>query len=132
MLWPAAGAAPRSVNDGSLVLRLRYGRVGLLLAGDLEATGEQALVTSGQALASNLLKVPHQGSRTSCSELLLDAVRPTHAVISVGPNSYGHPAPETVARLRARGIDLHRTDLGGMVTYATDGARLRQSAYGRR
>ena len=63
-----------------------------------------------------VLSVGHHGSVTSTHELLLDAVTPEAAVISVGENSYGHPAEETLARLKARGISVFRTDIYGNIT----------------
>ena len=48
---------------------------------------------------------------------LLEAVRPEYAVLSVGYNSYGHPAPEALARLEAAGCDIYRTDWSGTVRF---------------
>ena len=69
----------------------------------------------------DLLKVGHHGSRGSTSDAWLDALAPAVAIISLGRNDYGHPAPATLARLRAHGVDVHRTDLEGTVTVVTDG-----------
>jgi competence protein ComEC len=65
--------------------------------------------------------VGHHGSRGSTGEELLDSLRPLAAVISVGRNDYGHPSPETLARLDARRIAVLRTDRDGTVSVATDG-----------
>ena len=60
--------------------------------------------------------VGHQGSKySSCAEFLA-AVRPEAAVISVGSNSYGHPAEETIERLEAAGAIVRRTDQEGTIT----------------
>jgi competence protein ComEC len=59
----------------------------------------------------------HHGSAGSTSDELLDGVRPELAVISVGYNSYGHPAAETLERLTARNIQIYRTDTMGSVTF---------------
>ncbi|MBI5832904.1 MAG: DNA internalization-related competence protein ComEC/Rec2 [Armatimonadetes bacterium] len=132
VVWPPAEVGKMGVNDTSAVLRVRYGSTALLLAGDLEAAGEQELVASGADLAATVLKVPHQGSATSCTEALLSAVSPKQAAVSVGPNMYGHPAPLTLARLRERGIGVHRTDDEGMITYTSDGSEVRVRTFGRR
>ncbi len=63
---------------------------------------------------------------------LLDAVAPSQAVISCGPNVYGHPDPGTLGRLASRGIAVARTDRDGMVTYRSDGRTITESRYGRR
>jgi competence protein ComEC len=80
-----------------------------------------------------VLKVAHHGSRTSTSEMFLQATRPRSASISVGVrNGYSHPAPEVVDRLRAHRIHVLRTDRDGMITWRFDerGARVRVSGRG--
>jgi competence protein ComEC len=58
--------------------------------------------------------VPHHGSRSSSSEVFLRATRPAVAVMQLGyRNRYGHPHPEVLARYRAAGIDVVRTDACG-------------------
>ena len=109
-----------SVNDASLVLRVEYAGRRVLFTGDIEANGEGELVgrrAVGQQIASDVLKVPHHGSRTSSGADLLDAVRPGLAVISLGwHNRFHFPRPEVIARYRARDIRILRTDLDGAVT----------------
>jgi len=63
-----------------------------------------------------LLKVAHYGSRYSTSASFLSEARPQFAVISVGPNSYGHPTPETIAALKAAGTRIYSTQKNGTVT----------------
>jgi competence protein ComEC len=117
-----------SVNDASLVLRVAFAGRALLFPGDLEADGEGELAgrqALGQAVAADILKVPHHGSRTSSSDDLLDAVRPALAVMSLGwHNQFHFPAPEVLARYAARGARTLRTDRDGavVVTVGPDGA----------
>jgi competence protein ComEC len=73
------------------------------------------------SLQAEILKVAHHGSKFSSSEVFLAAVQPSEAIISVGPNAYGHPSPEAVARLSASGARLWRTDFVGTVTAVVDG-----------
>jgi competence protein ComEC len=111
------------LNDSSVVLRLVYGDVSFLLTGDIEAAGEQALLTGGGDLRSTVLKVAHHGSDGSSTPRFLSAVGPEVAVVSAGPeNTYGHPSPTTLLRLA--GVPLLRTDDNGSVRFQTDGRRL--------
>jgi competence protein ComEC len=115
-----------SVNDASLVLRLGFSGRWLLFTGDVEEQGEGELVAraaafGGQGIACDVIKVPHHGSRTSSTPELLDAVGPRLAVISLGRhNRFGFPRPEVLARYRARGIEVRRTDQDGAVTITID------------
>jgi competence protein ComEC len=108
-----------SVNDASLVVRIDFAGRGALFAGDLEADGEGELAgrrAAGDHVASDVLKVPHHGSRTSSSPELLDAVRPALAVISLGwQNRFHFPNPEVVTRYAERGVRVLRTDRDGAV-----------------
>ena len=69
----------------------------------------------------DLLKVGHHGSRGSTGPGWLEQLRPAVAVISVGRNEYGHPAPATMARLGEAGVAIRRTDEDGTVSVRTDG-----------
>ncbi|MET3290151.1 UNVERIFIED_CONTAM: competence protein ComEC [Brevibacillus sp. OAP136] len=108
-------------NDASIVLLLEaYGKR-ILFTGDMGEEVEQRLAKEGLLSPIDVLKVGHHGSKTGTSELLLDRTRPTLAIISVGQkNRYGHPAPEILARLKARGIHTIRTDQSGAVTLRID------------
>jgi competence protein ComEC len=100
-------------NAVSCVLRVQDAAgQSLLLTGDIEAAQEAALVQRhGARLASDLLLVPHHGSRTSSTTGLLDAVQPRIAIVQAGYRSrFGHPAPDVLARLQARGIIVVRND----------------------
>jgi len=68
--------------------------------------------------------VGHHGSRGSTGDAWLTALKPTVAVISLGRNDYGHPAPATLGRLRDHGVAVHRTDREGTITVVTDGRRM--------
>jgi competence protein ComEC len=119
-------ASQRSANDASAVLMVQHGRLRFLLTGDAEAAEEAWLVDRwGDALAATVLKVGHHGSRTSSTPALLDAVRPQVALVSVGAgNRYGHPAPEVLDALAARGVELLRTDRDGDIILRSDGRTL--------
>ena len=123
--WEVAGHAARGRNDETLVLRIEYGLASFLLASDIEAAAEQALVASEAPLRATVLKVAHHGSRTSSTPAFLHTVAPTAAVISVGArNPYGHPDAGVLERLRTAGARVYRTDSDGAVIFETDGRAL--------
>jgi len=118
-LWPTADVldAPEDANDISAVVQLRYGSFSALLTGDAPQFVEHALVSRyGERLRADVAKAGHHGSRTASSQEWLETVHPALVVISCGRrNQYGHPAPETVERLRADHIGVARTDEDGTV-----------------
>lgn len=117
---PKAGRS----NEESLVLHARFGETSVLFAGDIHEASEREMLARGGLPRADVLKVAHHGSRTSTSEAFLEAIAPTVALVSAGwLNSYGHPHPMVVARLRARGIALFRTDRDGAITLRSDGRR---------
>ena len=97
----------RKSNALSCVVRVTGSNGSALLTGDIERGQEAQLVASlGTALRSDVLIVPHHGSRTSSTPAFIDAVRPTVAVFQAGYLSrFRHPAPDVVARYVERGIE---------------------------
>ena len=91
------------------------GSFDLLVTGDMDMAGERALIAAYDLPDVEALVAGHHGSRSSTSEELLEAVRPETALISVGDNSYGHPAEETMIRLDKAGAEICRTDLQGTI-----------------
>ena len=111
-------------NDDSLVIKLTYGELDVLFTGDIGKNAEARLVASGQDLRSEILKVPHHGSRTSSSDAFLDAVQPRYAIFSLGRgNQYQFPHADVVARYQALGCIQLRTDEAAAITLRTDGIR---------
>ena len=111
-------------NDDSLVMKITYGEVDILFTGDIGKKAESRLIASGQDLRSEILKVPHHGSRTSSSAPFLDAVQPRYAIFSLGQgNRYQFPHADVVHRYQERGCPMLRTDESGAITLRTDGKR---------
>jgi competence protein ComEC len=110
-------------NDNSVVLRISFGQVHVLLTGDAERQAEQSMLRSDQPLQAQILKVSHHGSQTGSSEAFLRAVQPKIALISAGRgNRFGHPRPEVLQRLQAVGAAVYRTDQHGTITIITNGS----------
>ena len=129
--WAATLA---DANLASSVLVARIGAVRVLLTGDAEGPEEDWLLEhDADALAADVLKVAHHGSRTSTTPAFLAAVRPRLALVSVGAhNSYGHPDADVMQRLHAAGAQLLRTDRAGTIVVRTDGRRITVEARGER
>ncbi len=115
-------------NNRSVVIKLQYGQVGIILEGDAEGEAERAMVARyGAFLRAALLKAAHHGSGTSCTERFLAFVSPEQAAVSVGRhNRFGHPSPSVLERFRAIRTDLHRTDEEGALVYESDGRTLKR------
>lgn len=122
--WPGPVPQPEGPNDASVAILVRSGGLRLLLLGDLEPPDQQGLLRSPEAaeLAGvDVLKVAHHGSAYQDADLIR-LVAPRVALISVGAgNPYGHPAPSTVAALRAGGALVLRTDRDGALAVAGTG-----------
>ncbi len=120
----AVTASPRP-NDHAIVLRVELGLASILLASDIEAAAERALVARAAPLGATVLKVGHHGAAGSSTSPFVAAVRPAIAVVSVGArNAYGHPNAGALARLAGAGAHVYRTDRDGAVIVETDGRTL--------
>ncbi|GGM92651.1 DNA internalization-related competence protein ComEC/Rec2 [Thermus composti] len=112
VLWPRHLSGED--NRDGLALLLDFGRGKALLLADLPQAVE-AQLHPGRVEA---IQISHHGARTGTSETLLERARPQVALIGVGKNPYGHPHPEVLKRLEARGIRVLRTDRVGAIRVA--------------
>jgi competence protein ComEC len=111
------GSLSGDANEDSVVLLVVAGGKEFLFTGDCTGANESlvgSICARGPPLY--LLKVAHHGSRYSTSSGFLSETNPKFAVISVGSNSYGHPAPETISALKADGTRIYSTQKNGTVT----------------
>jgi len=111
-------------NNNSVICRVVYGGVRILLMGDAEHEEQGRLLASGIDLESQVLKVSHHGSDDGTSLELIRLVKPEYAIISVGAgNEYGHPHKSVLKMLATErtGAKIYRTDLNGTITIFTDG-----------
>lgn len=112
----------QSLNNSSLMLKLMYRNVKVLLTGDSEIPVEQRMLEQGLNLKADLVKIGHHGSISSTGQEFLDSVKPKFAVISVGVNNkFGHPSQFVVDRIEEKGIKLFRTDEKGAVVATSYG-----------
>jgi competence protein ComEC len=113
-------------NNNSMVIRIKYGEIAVLVTGDIESPAEQEIVRmykkTPQKIYANILKVPHHGSNTSSTLEFLNLVSPEVAIISCGINNrFGHPKKNVLNRYKRLGINIFRTDLDGTVEVVIDG-----------
>jgi competence protein ComEC len=108
----------RKSNDLSCVLQIESAGGRVLLTGDIEARAEAEMLERAPAMRpSDVVVVPHHGSRTSSTSAFIAAVSPSLAVFAAGyRNRFGHPRPEVVARYLNAGVGRLRTDLQGAIT----------------
>jgi competence protein ComEC len=112
----------KDINNRSLVLRLTYKDISLLLTGDISREVERELMQTVPCLKSTILKVPHHSSATSSSSAFLREVQPEIALLSLGyANIFHLPHPDVIKRYHDQGCELLRTDQDGAITIETDG-----------
>lgn len=126
VLFPDRDESTQKVtNDGSTVLHVVYGKTSFMLTGDLPSTFEDYLVGLDEKdgnLKSDVLKAGHHGSKYSTDDLWLAAVHPQIVAISAGKdNTYGHPNPETIARIKNEGAEILSTIDHGTIRFVSDG-----------
>ncbi|PXW94733.1 competence protein ComEC [Sphaerotilus hippei] len=116
---------PGRSNARSCVLQIRNASRSVLLTGDMEREQELTLLQAPTLkIRTDVMLVPHHGSRTSSSDEWLRAVKPDVAVVQAGYlNRYGHPAAEVMARYGAHGIGVIRTDSCGAWRWSSTNAR---------
>jgi competence protein ComEC len=111
-------------NDSSLVIMVEVKGLRLLLTGDVEPPGQQAILAAGADLRADVLKIPHHGSAQQ-DPAFFAATHARVAIASAGvANDYGHPAPRTVHLARSSGMTVLRTDQDGSVAVRLDRERL--------
>jgi competence protein ComEC len=100
-------------NNNSLVLKLTYLGQNVLLTADMEQEEMEEIAASGVDLETDIFKEPHHGSRFSLDKPWLDGIHPRAVIISVGKNTFGHPAPEVLKYWDHRNVPVYRTDEEG-------------------
>lgn len=113
-------------NEAGLSIYAALPDFSVLVTGDLSSDSEAELLRNQSVPHADLLVAGHHGSKYSTSALLLRKIAPKAVVISVGENSYGHPAGDTLSRIQAAGATILRTDQMGTIRCigAEDGIRV--------
>ncbi len=115
--WQSYDVEKLKDNDRGCVLKITSRFGSLLLPADIESSSEQALVEAqSDALAADVLVVPHHGSKTSSTPDFIARVHPKIAIFTTGyRNRFGHPKAEVVARYKDAGSRIYRSDEDGAV-----------------
>jgi competence protein ComEC len=116
----------RTTNNNSMVVKVSFGEISFLFAGDITAEAERELVDlAGADLGCDVLLVPHHGSRTSSSRPFLLSVQPDVAVFSAGwKNRFRFPHSSVLDAYDKIGCRIFRTDRNGAIMLKTNGKRL--------
>jgi competence protein ComEC len=131
VLWPentirnfaAMPGEGSQINNSSIAMLVTTADWSIFTAGDLEPPAQHEIL--GTVRTVDIYKVCHHGSKYQDQELM-SALAAQIAVISVGAkNSYGHPAPETIASLTRLGTQVLRTDLDGAIAITAKEHHLR-------
>jgi competence protein ComEC len=104
--------------DSSVAYLLRVNGAAALFTGDIDTSVSKDVAVRLPSLEGRLdiFLVTHHGSRYATPNALLDVARPRYAVLSTGPNQFGHPTPETIARLKDVPSTIWCTDVNGTIT----------------
>ena len=114
VLWPLEPFNAQEDNQNSIVTRISSGSFRTAILGDVASDVENRLGLGPLTVH----KVAHHGSRFSTDARLLEETQPQYAVISVGRNTYGHPNPDLLERLKNQGVKVLRTDRVGAIRFA--------------
>lgn len=114
-----------NINNMSVITKICYKDTSFIFQGDAEKKVENSLLRNEVDLTADIIKLGHHGSNTSSTEKYLKAVNPKAAVISCGlGNSYGHPHPDVLTRLKVLGIDTYTTAELGWIEAVSDGEKI--------
>jgi competence protein ComEC len=110
-------------NNRSCVLQVSSKAGSVLFTGDIEKeTERQLLIRYGRQLDSDILIVPHHGSKTSSTTAFIKAVDPEISIFSVGyKNKFKFPNSKVMARYVALGGTLLQTDKNGALSISLTG-----------
>lgn len=111
-----APVSEHSDNERSIAVQFRFGTFDMLMTGDMGTETEQELLRTHDLSSVEVLVAGHHGAKGSTGEALLETTEPAYVLISVGDNSYGHPAPQTLQRIQESGALVYRTDQCGNIT----------------
>lgn len=127
ILWPVEHLVSNNMNNTSLVILLNYNERNILLPGDIENDVEYKI--TNDLMKSDILIIPHHGSKTSSSEQFVEAVRPSFSVVSYGKNSYGIPSKEVLLKYEKINSTVLSTFSNGEINFVLKDENLYYNTY---
>ncbi|WP_114327080.1 DNA internalization-related competence protein ComEC/Rec2 [Candidatus Colwellia aromaticivorans] len=128
MLWPKSIVSEE--NDDSCVLLISDGKHNVLLTGDISKKVEAALLQQYPDLNTDILVVPHHGSKTSSSDLFITTLQPAFAVVSAGYlNRWRMPVVEVVQRYQQHNVKLLSTAKSGQIIFTLSEHGINKQSY---
>ncbi|WP_176466010.1 DNA internalization-related competence protein ComEC/Rec2 [Vibrio metoecus] len=118
VLWPPR-LVNRAYNQHSCVIRMTdlQSNHSVLLSGDVTAMGEWLLARGGALLSSEVMIVPHHGSKTSSTAEFIAKVEPRMAIASLAKdNRWNLPNPQVVERYQSQQSDWLDTGHAGQIS----------------
>jgi competence protein ComEC len=104
-------------NASSLAVMAESRGASVLILGDINDKSDEYMAKTRDLPTVSVLVAGHHGAKTATSQTILEKTSPKYVIISVGRNSFGHPAPETLDRIEAVGAEVRRTDINGTIFY---------------
>ena len=134
MLHPEQDGSEEQESDNNIscVLRISNKHHSLLLTGDIEKIAEKAILKSDASLASEVMLIPHHGSKTSSHSTFINAVQPKLALVTAGyRNQFHHPSKKVLERYEAAEVKVMDTVEQGAISlfFPVDDSELEVSAY---
>ncbi len=110
------GSSEKNGNNYALIQRISTEKKSILLTADIEKETEEKILELGINISSDILKVPHHGSKSSSSEDFLKAVNPKEIIFTTGTkNKFGHPHIEIVKRYEELNIPITNSRMGDVI-----------------
>lgn len=127
ILWPRDNLQPSKINNLSLVILIKFNNKRILITGDIEEEVERILLSNIEK--TDIVIVPHHGSKTSSSREFVEILNPKIAVISYGKNNYGMPSLEVLARYIKENSTILTTFSEGEINFILNGDKMYYNTY---
>lgn len=116
-LSPIVNSLNLTSNQASLVFRFDTGKEKILFTGDADTSVFKRIISNGKEkkLRSEILKVPHHGSKTGLNDRIIKIINPECAIICHSNKKFGrakdtHPNTETIKLLEKNHVRIYVTN----------------------
>ena len=133
IVWPPPGGTPQNIRktgDRALWLGLGFGRTRIWLPGSNSYRVEKLLASELPAGGAQVLAAPRGGDRGSCSQAVLERLKPEAVLVSAQcGGAKALPIKAVMRRVRRAGAQLLSTKASGCLKLVSDGKKWRISEY---